>query len=89
MTAWGSNSLYGDGSENDCFVSFFQPVSDVTLADLVPLNLDVFPPKWAGAALAEPQVNKWDGPFSRVSGLYLLRRQEAVVVSASGSASPT
>jgi len=31
--------------------------------------------------LTEGEINKWNGPFSRVAGLYLLSRHEKVVVS--------
>ena len=78
---WGKNSLFGhDGSEN-AFESFFEPVSDRTIHDLQNADMSFWPPKWHHRNLAYGAINQWDGPFSRVAGLYLLGREETVVVS--------
>jgi protein O-GlcNAc transferase len=78
---WGANSLFWDGTVANVFDAFFEPVSKWTLADVQDSKLSVWPPKWHRGNLTAPEVNKWKGPFSRLAGLYLLGRQEDVIVS--------
>ena len=78
---WGENSLYGDGSTTDAFKSFFKPVSDVGVSDLQQADYDFWPPKWNQSNLQKSEINKFAGPYSRIAGLYLLGRQEKVIVS--------
>lgn len=40
-----------------------------------------FPPKWRYDNLVEEQLQRWEGPYSRVTGLHFFGRDEDVVVS--------
>lgn len=78
---WGSNSLFWDGTTANAFEAYFAPVSAATAADLRDERLSIWPPKWNRANLLEGEVHKSAGPFSRMAGLYLLGRDEDLVVS--------
>jgi hypothetical protein len=78
---WGSNSLFGNGTAANAFEFYFEAASDRCIADLQKEHFDFWPPKWNHRNLAEGEINKWSGHFSRVAGLYLLGRPEKVVVS--------
>jgi protein O-GlcNAc transferase len=78
---WGSNSLFGGTAEHDAFRDFFEPVSSHTLGELRGRGLDFFPQKWNDGNLASENINKWEGPESRLWAVRLLGRSEAVVVS--------
>ncbi|MDP1683399.1 MAG: SEC-C metal-binding domain-containing protein [Burkholderiales bacterium] len=78
---WGKNSLFGDGTAANAFEFYFEACSDWGVSDLLNENFDFWPPKWNYRNLMEGEVNKWKGTFSRMAGLYLLSRQEMVVVS--------
>ncbi len=78
---WGSNSLFRDGTTANAFDAFFEPVSDATLEDLREGEFKIWPPKWSHANLLDGALNQWRGPFSRIPGLYLLGREEEIVVS--------
>jgi len=83
VTDWGSASRYARPDGQDVWRSLFEPVSDVEVDDLLPLAAEpgsVFPPKWAAENLKHSEINRLDGPWSRVSGLYLLARPERIVV---------
>lgn len=77
---WGRNCLFGDGSGADAFRAFFEPVSALRLSDVAARG-DFFPPKWNAANLGEEDVNKWNGPGSRLAGLYFLNRPETTAVA--------
>lgn len=84
---WGSNSLFRDAAAyargstlRNAFDLYFEPVSAVGLADL-PANASVYPPKWSRDTLHLENVNKWEGPGSRLAAPYLFDRPEDVVVS--------
>jgi protein O-GlcNAc transferase len=82
VTHWGKNSLFGGGSTVDAFTHYFEPVSKVTLHDLEQMTgASVFPPKWTSSDLAEENVAKWEGPYSRAAALYFLNRSETIAVS--------
>ena len=78
---WGSNSLFGDGTNSNAFEFYFEVLSEIGVGDLQKEDFDFWPPKWNRRNLTEGETNKWAGPFSRVAGLYLLSRPERVVVS--------
>lgn len=78
---WGTNSLYGDGTTANAFEFYFETFSKIGVTDLQREEYDIWPPKWNQDNLIEPEINKLNGPFSRIAGLYLLGRQERVVVS--------
>lgn len=78
---WGENSLFGNGTNENVFVHFFEPVSDKSIADLQIDGFDYWPPKWNLSNLTQGELNKWTGQYSRIAGLYLLGRQEKVIIS--------
>jgi protein O-GlcNAc transferase len=79
---WGRNSLFWHGAASSSFDLFFEPISAATAFDLSQIeSFSVWPPKWNRNNLTEGEVNKWQGPYSRVAALYLLGRRERVVVS--------
>jgi len=78
---WGANSLFGDGTSANAFEFYFETFSKVGIADLQKEEFDIWPPKWNRDNLIEPEINKWSGPNSRIAGLYLLGREERVIVS--------
>jgi glycosyltransferase involved in cell wall biosynthesis len=79
---WGGNSLFRDPADatGNAFDLYFEPVSSTTLQDL-PQGVSIFPPKWTRDTLGTDNVNKWDGPHSRLAAPYLFDRTEDVVVS--------
>lgn len=77
---WGSNSLFGDGSESNAFEFYFEPLSNKRVDDLQREDLDFWPPKWNYHNLKMGEINQKTGPYSRVAGLYLLNRPEKVAV---------
>jgi hypothetical protein len=78
---WGANSLFWDGATPNAFDAFFEPVSAAGLDDLRDEKLRIWPPKWSRDNLLQGEVNQWKGPYSRIPGLYLLKREEEIVVS--------
>ena len=78
---WGDNSLFKDADRDNAFEAFFVPVSTYSLEDVRRLSSSFFPPKWSRANLQSNNVNKWDGPYSRIAGFLLLDRSEDAVVS--------
>lgn len=78
---WGENSWFNDGTAKNAFAFYFEKVSAYTLADLQKKAFDVWPPKWDRFNLSRGEVNKMAGPYSRIAGLYLLGRNEKVIVS--------
>lgn len=81
IVQWGSNSLFRSADTVNAFESFFLPVSDAQPADALAPGLSYYPSKWSAQTLHMQDLHKWDGPGSRLSGLYLLGRSEDVVVS--------
>ncbi|MEN9376162.1 MAG: hypothetical protein RL710_1319 [Pseudomonadota bacterium] len=77
---WGSNSLFGDGSGGDAFRLYFEPVNALELAHL-PQQLSIYPPKWTRENLADENVNKWEGQYSRNAAQFSFQRDEDLVVS--------
>lgn len=78
---WGSNSLFGDGTDMNAFEFYFEKVSAIGVGDLQKEDFDFWPPKWNHRNLTEGEINKSVGPFSHVAGLYLLSHPERVIVS--------
>jgi hypothetical protein len=77
---WGRECRYRRPGVVDAWRLYFEPVSDVTLADLRREGLSLFPPKWTAANLDALRVNKDEGEWSSMSGLFMLKRDEDVVV---------
>ena len=81
---WGSNSLFRSPDTDNAFEHYFRPVSPFTLDDLhtlLPDDARVYPAKWRRDNLRQEELLKWEGPGSRLSGMYLLHRDEELVVS--------
>jgi hypothetical protein len=81
VVLWGENSRFRDSGTENAFECYFEPVSGYGIEDLQSLALSYYPPKWTRQNLAEAEIDKWEGRYSRVAGLYLLGRDEDVVVS--------
>ncbi len=81
IALWEKNSLYHDGSCENAFELYFEPVSNISSENLSSEELSYFPPKWNQFNLTVPELNKFDGPNSRMAGLYYLARNEDVAVS--------
>jgi hypothetical protein len=77
---WGSNNLFTAPGIDNAWEQFFQPINELKLENVAQLRLTYFPPKWSSRNLREENVNVWQGPGSRVTGLALLNRPEDVVV---------
>lgn len=77
---WGRNSLFRAPDTVNAFDCFFEPVSGATWHDLTEPDLSYFPDKWNAGNLGLEDHLKWQGPGSRLTGLYALHRPENVVV---------
>lgn len=80
VVEWGRGSLFRDDPDENAWPRFFEPVSSVLAADLTGKKLGYFPPKWNDANLLEAEVNKFDGPWSRMGACLYLNRREDVAV---------
>jgi protein O-GlcNAc transferase len=78
---WGKGSLFRDESDANAWPRFFEPVSPYTLEDLVGKKHSFFPPKWNDKNLDEPEVNKFDGEWSRMGPVLYLNRREDVAIT--------
>jgi len=78
---WGENSRFRDSNTDNAFECFFGPVSEYSVDDLASSEYSFFPPKWNQRNLKQGEIDKWEGRYSRIAGLYLLGRSENVVVS--------
>jgi protein O-GlcNAc transferase len=78
---WGPNNLFTAPGIKNAWDQFFEPVNSLQLSDVVGDRLTYFPPKWSAKNLDEENLNLWQGPGSRVTGLALLNRPEDVVVA--------
>ncbi len=77
---WGRESRYRRAGVEDAWRLYFEPMSPLTIADLERDGLSIFPPKWTRANLREIRVNKDEGDWSSLSGLYLFNRDEDLTV---------
>jgi protein O-GlcNAc transferase len=80
VTHWGRECRYRRAGVEDAWRLYFEPVSTVSLSDLRREDLSLFPPKWTPANLDAIRVNKDQGEWSGLSGLFLLKRDEDVAV---------
>lgn len=82
LVYWGPNSLFSDKSERDAFSRYFEPVSNVSLEQLLRLpNVNFFPPRWHPGNLTQTGVSKWEGKGSRAGAVFFLNRPETIAVS--------
>ena len=82
VTHWGWRSLFSDGSAQDAFQFYFEPVSPITLDALLALDdADFFPSKWSVANLGLDDQAKWNGHGSRMAGIEYLSRAETIAVA--------
>lgn len=79
VTDWGANSLFTDGSGEDAFRLFFEPLSSVTVQDLIADGGTVFPKAWEARGLAATPLD-WGKGKQALSPLQFLNRSERVVV---------
>jgi protein O-GlcNAc transferase len=78
---WGNNSRFGDRSGRDAFRNYFEPVSDISLSDLMRLDgATFFPKKWTRANLRNENFAKWEGTGSRLGAVEFLNRPETIAV---------
>lgn len=77
---WGAESLFGGTTDEDGFALYFKRINNFRREN-IPKKSDFFPPKWNHFNLAGPDINKWNGPWSRMNAIYFLNRSEAVLVS--------
>jgi protein O-GlcNAc transferase len=77
---WGANSLFGGSEERSAFTDFFEPVSALSVHDLLGRGYDFYPDKWRDDNLRQERINRYNGPGSRTSAVQLLSRPEQVVV---------
>ncbi|HLG90516.1 MAG TPA: hypothetical protein VKZ79_25395 [Alphaproteobacteria bacterium] len=78
---WGPNSLYSDGTAANAFHYFFEPFNTLGLDDLRPVAArGVFPDKWHTENLQVEDLNKLEGPGSRIGPIYFLDRDEPLAV---------
>jgi len=78
---WGKNSLFGEGTEVNAFEHYFENFSKFNINEFQKNTFSYWPPKWNNTNLKSKEVNKWQGPYSRIAGQYLLNRPENVVIS--------
>ncbi|MBT3558665.1 MAG: hypothetical protein HN644_13170 [Rhodospirillales bacterium] len=79
---WGRNSAFDDGSDNNAFHLYFDPVSDLTIDDLAGIEtLTIYPDKWSKENLREEDLEIWEGKGARLGGILYLNRAETLVVS--------
>ena len=78
---WGRNSLFTAPQIENAFELYFCPVSSHALGDAANPGATFFPSKWRHDNLSTENLNKWNGPGSRLTGLYFLNRDEDFVVS--------
>ncbi len=76
---WGANSLYSVDKDKNAFETFFAPCGGI-LQELKSPDFDYFPPKWNNSNLMSENINRSKGPWSKVSGLDILPRDERVCV---------
>ena len=77
---WGLESRYRRAGIENAWPLYFEPVSPHTIATAEAEGLSIFPPKWTGTNLRALRVNKDDGEWSSLSGMYLIDRPEDVTV---------
>ena len=78
---WGDNSLYQENQGENAFETYFEPISAYTIDHLLGHDYRFYPPKWTEDNLKTNDLNKWEGPGSKLSGSAFLSRQEDVIVS--------
>lgn len=78
---WSNASLFSDGSNRNAYEIYFEPLSDISLDDLIKTDFTFFPPNWSAGNLYKDNLNKFSGEYTRMGGLYFLNRSENVLVS--------
>lgn len=78
---WGTSSFFDTGDGQDSYSRFFEPVSEAMTEELPPDDSEYFPPKWTHSSASGAAIDTMQGKWSRMNGIYLLTRQEAVVVA--------
>lgn len=79
---WGPESLYSNGSEDDIFTKFFQPISRYSVSDVAGEGLDYYPRFWNKGNLMQYDRQAKLGRYrSDAWGIDFLARSEDVIVS--------
>lgn len=82
---WGAESRFGDGGVSNAWERYFEPVSSVTIEDIIARagdrSLAFFPSRWNFANLRDVHLPLLDPPASRPAPVDVLDRSEDVVVS--------
>lgn len=78
---WGQNSYYIDEGTEEAFGTLFDAIAPLSLAELAAEEGAIYPAKYRRDNLDAVGLNIWDGPYSRLSGIYLLNRPERIVVA--------
>ena len=79
---WGENFLYREKGNHCVFQHFFKPFNPLTIKDISNVsNHDIFPPKWNQQNLVKENIQKREGPYSKLSALYYFQRKEQLTVS--------
>ena len=82
LVYWGPESRFSDKSGRDAFTRYFEPVSAISLQQLIRMqNASFVPPRWNAANLGASGIPKWEGKGSRVGAVYFLNRPETIAVS--------
>jgi hypothetical protein len=78
---WGSNSIFKDKNMPNAFNLYFEPINSWQIIDLKK-EYTFWPPKWNFEnIISTEEINKRNGLYSKISGIYFFGRDETVVVS--------
>lgn len=80
IVLWGKNCLFNSEPNSNAYTRYFQHELLSSLDD-VPITASIFPSKWNALNLRDEDVNKWEGPNSRIAAQQLFAREETLVVS--------
>lgn len=82
---WGVNSLYNDTPNKNCFETYFESITDISIDDLTSYMPDVFPAHWKKRDLKDYiRRTRWRNTINnqqyKIGGPYFFNRPEKVVV---------
>ena len=66
----------------NAFLNYFQPVSELSISDILQLQeASYYPAKWTRENLEKEDIAKWEGAGSRFGAVEFLNRPETVAVN--------